>query len=261
MIMHTLGTSAGTQPYAGFHHTSLALETDNALYWFDTGECCAYTAHICGIDLHKTRAVFITHPHMDHVGGLGNLLWYIRKLLFVKNREKPCFNNIDIFSPCLETVSSVFKLLKHTEGNFECNYNHSVHKTIDGLVFVSDVDDLKVYAIHTNHMEKNDDGTYQSFAYRIETGNKTIFYTGDMNKDDFPDIIPEHTDCLFVETGHHLPEDICKSIIDSGKYVGKVFFVHNRGSIMQNVDSAIQTVESFFGKNAVICTDGSKFEL
>ena len=59
MKIHTLGTSAGTQPFSGFHHSSLAVEADGALYWIDAGECGAYTAHLKGIDILKTRAIHL----------------------------------------------------------------------------------------------------------------------------------------------------------------------------------------------------------
>ena len=85
--VHILGSCSGTEPYEGRHHTSVALETEKGLYWLDAGECCSYTAYLMGLDLLKTKGIFISHCHMDHVGGLGKLLWDIRKLTVVKSRK------------------------------------------------------------------------------------------------------------------------------------------------------------------------------
>ena len=80
MKFHFLGTGAGTEPLYGVYHQSLALEINKNIYFFDCGEGCSRRAHLKGLDILKTKAVFVSHTHMDHVGGLGNLLWNMRKL-------------------------------------------------------------------------------------------------------------------------------------------------------------------------------------
>lgn len=57
--VHILGSCSGTEPYEGRHHTSAAVETEKGLYWLDAGECCSYAAHLMGIDLLKTRGIFL----------------------------------------------------------------------------------------------------------------------------------------------------------------------------------------------------------
>ena len=105
MKIHFLGTCAGTEPMPTRKHSSTAFEVNDALYFFDAGEGCSYTAHNMGLDLLKTRAVFISHPHLDHVGGLCNLLWTIRKLRYhYKNKTK--FDRIDINIPTPETFEA-----------------------------------------------------------------------------------------------------------------------------------------------------------
>ena len=73
MKIYYLGTCSGTEPMKGTHQTSFVIEIDGALYWFDAGEGCAHTAvTVAGLDITKTEALFISHPHIDHTGGSGD---------------------------------------------------------------------------------------------------------------------------------------------------------------------------------------------
>ena len=107
--IHILGSCSGTEPFPGRHHTSLAIELPDSLFFLDAGETCSYTAHLMGLDLLKTRAVFISHCHMDHIGGLPNLLWTIRKLSVVK-QKLPVSPVIHTYLPCLDSYEGMMAL-------------------------------------------------------------------------------------------------------------------------------------------------------
>lgn len=258
MKIHTLGTSSGTQPYEGFRHTSIAVETGNNLYFLDAGESGAYTAHLMGLDLLRTRAIFLSHPHMDHVGGLGNLLWYIRKVGIVRKEALLSGDNIDIFTPCTETVEGFMKVLSHTEGNFRTCHTHAVHEYGEGIIY-SDAF-VTVTAVRTHHIPE-ENGKPMSYAFRLSGEGKTVVFSGDMRLEDIDAILPDECDVFMVETGHHQIEDICHEIKRLNKRVGRLFFVHHGGYIIRDVEGAKKRAYEAFGENAVITRDAQTYEL
>lgn len=255
MKLHVFGVGSGIEPNAGFHHTCLAIETETGLYFIDAGELGAYTAHLNGVDLLKTRTVFITHSHMDHVGGLGNLLWYIRKLCVAK-KTKTNTPNIDIVAPEKDVFDATMMLLKNTEGDFVCDHSHTFIKTDESLSYCSCDGELKATAVHTDHLDKRN-GEYRSYAYITECEGKKLMFMGDMRLEDIKRAVPDSgVDALFVETGHYPVETVAQTVKDADKKIGHLFFVHHGKSVRVDIPKAQQTAEEIFGKNVTVTEEG-----
>ena len=161
--IHILGSCSGTEPQPGRHHTAWVLEHNGSLYWFDAGENCSHTAHLAGLDLLKVRNIFISHPHMDHVGGLANLLWTIRKLTIVGGIRS--LEPVTVYTPSLSQFTAVRSILAETENEFKSCFQLDAKKITDGIVL--DDGNIRVEARHNLHLGVPENGEWKSFSFRI----------------------------------------------------------------------------------------------
>jgi len=256
MKLHFLGTGAGTEPMQDRNHQSLAIEINDTLYWFDAGAYCSKTAYLMGLDLLTVKKVIISHTHMDHVGGLGNLFWDIRKLKWVKNKEAK-FNEIELYIPNLETWDGFLKVLRNTEGGFS-DMKIRALTVEDGILFSDE--NMTVTAFHNQHLGIPSDGVWKSFTYLIECEGKRLVYSGDIKKLSELDVVIEDScDVMLVETGHHHYMDVCNYM--NGKNIKNLFYTHNGRSILEDPIKALIEVQDKFEGNVLICSDGTSFDL
>ncbi len=239
--IHFLGTCSGTEPIEGMHHTSIVVETNGIYYFFDAGENSSYSAHLSGIDLMKIKAVFISHPHMDHVGGLGELFWNIRKVS-KRSKRTPIDGKVNLFVPVMETWEGFMMVLKNSEGGFSCDFDIVAESVNDGLVYEDE--NIKVTAFHNHHMQKEEGDGWLSYSYLIEADGKKIVFSGDVRE--MPDLdraIGDGCDLLMVETGHHPVLKVGEYVKD--KNVGKLIYTHHGREIINGREEAEEKVKAF----------------
>ena len=250
-----LGTCSGTEPVAGRHHCSIVFEIGGLYYWFDAGENCSHAAYTSGIDVGRIRAVFISHMHIDHIGGLANLLFTIRKVSISKKIPHINGNSYDVFVPDLEKFDAVKTIANaYRKGNGVDIVDHLVS---DGLVFEDE--NIRVTALHNDHLREADTEDWHSYSYLIEAEGKRIVFSGDVHyPHELDPLLEGGCDLLIMETGHHKVADVCEFAKSRG--VKKLVFNHHGREILRSVSDAEKVIEDS-GVNGSIANDGDVIEM
>lgn len=254
-----LGSCSGTEPMPSRHHTSFTIEYRGRLYWFDAGECCSHTAHVAGLALPLTEAVFVSHTHMDHVGGLPNLLWTLNKLSRVSQDSLRNMKdrNIQIFIPDLEVWDGIVKLLAGMEGGFHAPFRLQAQRYEDGVIY--NANGVRVIALHNKHL--GDTAPFMSFSFRAEIGNKSIVYSGDVKHIGDCEPLLDDCDLLLMETGHHKVEDVCHWLKNSESGICQLVFVHHGRAILADPARELAKAKEILGEVVSIADDGMVIQL
>lgn len=248
-----LGTCAGTEPMPGRNHTSWTLNVEDRLYFFDAGESCSWTAHLMGLDLTQTRAVFISHVHHDHVAGLAGMMENIRAVAWIR-KAPVATDDIKIFIPELEVWENVYQFLKYTTSGHATNY--TITAAMPQLGTFYDDGFIKVSGFETMHMPKTEDGRCRSYAYRIEVKGKAIVFSGDIRDlEELTPAIGDGCDILLCETGHHAVKAVCDYV--DHMPVKKLVFVHNGREILYGKPSVKEAIDACTVP-AIVSEDGMR---
>ncbi len=250
-----LGTCSGTEPMPGRHHCSIIFEINGIYYWFDAGENCSHAAYTSGIDVQRVRALFISHMHIDHIGGLANLIFTIRKVARVRKAEHINNNSYDVFAPDLEKLAAV-KLIAnaHRPGD---GVNIIDHEVSDGLLFEDE--NIRVSALHNDHLREADKEGWHSYSYLIESEGKRIVFSGDVHyPHELDPLLSGGCDLLIMETGHHKVADVCEFAKSRG--ARKLVFNHHGREILSDPAAAEEKAKSIF-PDASIANDLDTIEL
>src|SRR5262249_14263749 len=163
--------------------STIRLIVNVALYIVDAGPGVTRRLTKAGISIRDIDNIFITHAHDDHTGGLGELL----TVEYDFNRTKP----VNIFGPpgtetlvkalMLElTVSSDIRISDGTR-TVPIAKAFLGHDTKTGAL--SQDANVKVTAAENSHFNFPPGtpayGKYKSYAYRFETPDRIIVFTGD----------------------------------------------------------------------------------
>jgi ribonuclease BN (tRNA processing enzyme) len=199
----TLGTSGGPPPRAHRAQSSNLLIVNGALYVVDAGDGVARRLAKAGINVREIGTVFITHHHDDHTAGLGTLL----SVAWDQNRTKP----INVYGPprTVELVASAVQYFSISAEIRSADGGRSVpiaqvffgHDVSTGMVYQDA--NIKVMAVENSHFDFHKGpaaGKHKSYAYRFETPDRVIVFTGDTGPSDAVTELAKGADLLVSET-------------------------------------------------------------
>ena len=251
-----LGTCSGTEPFEGMHHTSFIIEAGGNVYWFDAGENCSRTAFLKGVEMLDVHSVFISHPHLDHIGGIFNLLFNIQKMRYVKKQEQKN-GKTNFFLPSSTLWQRICDVACDGVPAFFKSIKTSASVIKDGVIFENG--DIKVSAIHNTHMGIPEDGEWKSYSFLIEVCGKKIVYSGDIGAtSELDSLIGDGCDILICETGHHKVSDIIAYAEKSN--VAHLIFNHHGREIIYDRAAAEELCKNAACK-ADIAYDGMEIEI
>ncbi len=208
MLITTLGTSHGSHTIPR-NNTSTLIETGDASYLVDCGEPASGTMRRLGKDFGSLRALFVTHMHADHVGGIAQLT---NMLKHARGKEQ-------IVTWCLPSEA-----VERTRAWLEALYMPPELRPVtlelcgvdEGTVYEDE--HVKVTALPSGHLEGlaqryADLGLPnrgQAFSYIIELEGKRIAFSGDLPRDFryLHRVVAEPLDLLVMEMTHIRPEEV-----------------------------------------------------
>jgi len=254
-----LGTCSGTEPMPGRRHTSFAVEAGGWVYFFDAGEGCSHTAHNLGLDLLRLRAVFISHPHIDHIGGLPNLLWTVVKLGTRNSDPARALGarTIDLCLPSEAIWDALQAVARADRLRPDPFIPATPHYYADGPIYDDGV--LRVQALHNTHLgHAAPDQPWHAFSFRIEAEGKALVYSGDIGHVSELEPLLDAADLVLMETGHHGVEATCRYLAARAERFGQLGFLHHGREILDDPQGKLALAQSLLGDRVFIADDGMR---
>ena len=178
-IVYT-GVSTPLTPHIA--QQSVVFDINDSIYVFDVGSRSVANFISQGtLDAANIKAVFITHTHSDHVGGLGELVLasWIRgrkNSLSVYGAGDELINLVDGFNLAYQSDRE-HRVIHHGDGFLESEFGLLVSKAFDvpekeKVVFEDD--NIKVSAFQVPHGPVKG-----AVGYRIVSGDRSVILSGD----------------------------------------------------------------------------------
>ncbi|MHB8995311.1 MAG: MBL fold metallo-hydrolase [Armatimonadota bacterium] len=204
-----LGTSHGNHTYERYNSSTL-LQAGGSDYLIDCGEPVAGTLVRRQIGFERLQALFVTHMHADHVGGLPELVNMSRKM--APPGQLNCYLPEEGVAATEAYLSAIYL------GPNANPQRAPIHPVRPGRIYEDA--NLRVTAHVSAHLTGSFDTVRpgpepnggQAFSYVVETEGKRIAFSGDicgaLKGKAMDHLAEEHLDLLVMEMTHFQPQDI-----------------------------------------------------
>jgi ribonuclease BN (tRNA processing enzyme) len=206
----TLGTRGGPNPTVWRAQSSNALIVNGMPYIIDVGDGVTRRLVRAKIAFRDIDTISITHPHSDHTSGLPALL----TAQYDSFRTKP----VNVYGPS-GTEETVKGILPFLDVNAEVRMGDgtrtvlaskifSGHNKEPGVIFQDT--NIKVTAVENSHFHfavgNPTSGKYKSYAFRFDTADRSIVFTGDTGPSDAISALAKGADWLVSEVSQSVEE-------------------------------------------------------
>jgi ribonuclease BN (tRNA processing enzyme) len=213
-----LGTGPGNV-VPGRFQSSILLEAGGKRVLLDAGEPCSTQLLELGFRLPDLDAIWITHAHADHIGGLPLLI----QASWLHGRSQPLPLGVPrhLAGPLRAWLDAILLVADVT------HYPLEIFSWQSGQALVMDT--LKVSPFPSGHLDGfrklTGNDQLESFLFEITAGEGRFVYSGDLGApSDLNKVLKEPLDLLICELSHFKPEELADEL--RGARIGTLCLTH-----------------------------------